>query len=82
MLRRFVLDWPAEEPWAPANEALVLHLLTDVPGVPAPRLLADDGGRRVPRSSRRSVAVVAAKAERVAGRIEQHSDVALRLIID
>lgn len=41
ILRRYVLDCIAEEPWTPSNEADVLQLLTDSP-VPAPRLLAAD----------------------------------------
>lgn len=41
VLRRFVLDWIDEEPWAPANEAAVLSLLAATP-VPAPRLIAAD----------------------------------------
>jgi aminoglycoside phosphotransferase (APT) family kinase protein len=42
VLRRYVLDWVAEEPWAPGNEATVLRLLANSPGIPAPRLLAAD----------------------------------------
>ncbi len=42
VLRRYVLDWVAEEPWIPPNEARVLRALGDAPGVPAPRLLAAD----------------------------------------
>jgi aminoglycoside phosphotransferase (APT) family kinase protein len=42
VLRRYVLDWVAEEPWVPGNEALVLRLLADSPQIPAPRLLAAD----------------------------------------
>lgn len=41
VVRRFVLDWIVEEPWAPANEAVVLGLLAGTP-VPAPRLVAVD----------------------------------------
>ncbi|GAB3749333.1 phosphotransferase family protein [Microlunatus parietis] len=41
ILRRYVLDWLAEEPWTPGNEAHVLGLLADSP-VAAPRLLAAD----------------------------------------
>lgn len=41
ILRRYVLDWLAEEPWTPSNEADVLQLLADSP-VAAPRLLAAD----------------------------------------
>ncbi|MFC7621610.1 phosphotransferase family protein [Microlunatus sp. GCM10028923] len=43
VLRRYVLDWLAEEPWTPGNEAHVLELLADSPVV-APRLLAADLG--------------------------------------
>ena len=42
VLRRYVLDWIAEEPWAPGNEALVLQHLERAKAVPAPRLLAAD----------------------------------------
>lgn len=42
VLRRYVLDWVAEEPWIPPNEARVLRALADAPRVPAPRLLAAD----------------------------------------
>lgn len=41
ILRRYVLDWLAEEPWTPGNEADVLKLLTDS-RVRAPRLLTAD----------------------------------------
>lgn len=41
ILRRYVLDWVAEEPWIPGNEARVLRLLADST-VAAPRLLAAD----------------------------------------
>ena len=41
VLRRYVLDWVAEEPEAPGNEALVLGLLAGT-AVPAPRLVAAD----------------------------------------
>jgi aminoglycoside phosphotransferase (APT) family kinase protein len=41
VVRRFVLDWIAEEPWAPMNEATVLGLLATAP-VPAPHLVAVD----------------------------------------
>lgn len=41
ILQRFVLDWISDEPWAPANEALVLGLLADTP-VPAPEMIAAD----------------------------------------
>lgn len=45
VIRRFVLDWIAEEPWTPANEAAVLTLLAGTP-VPAPGLVAvDETGR-------------------------------------
>jgi aminoglycoside phosphotransferase (APT) family kinase protein len=40
-VRRFVLDWIAEEPWAPTNEAMVLGLLARAT-VPAPHLVAVD----------------------------------------
>jgi aminoglycoside phosphotransferase (APT) family kinase protein len=42
VLRRYVLDWVINEPEIPINEALILGLLADVAGVPAPRLLAAD----------------------------------------
>jgi aminoglycoside phosphotransferase (APT) family kinase protein len=42
VLRRYVLDWVSEEPWAPGNEATVLRLLNAVPAVPSPWLLAAD----------------------------------------
>ena len=42
VLRRYVLDWVRDEPWAPGNEALALDLLDLQPGIPAPRLLAVD----------------------------------------
>ena len=43
VLRRYVLDWVAEEPWAPGNETTVLALLNaTAPAVPAPHLLAAD----------------------------------------
>ncbi len=42
VLRRYVLDWVADEPEIPGNEALVLRLLAGVDGVPAPRVLAAD----------------------------------------
>jgi aminoglycoside phosphotransferase (APT) family kinase protein len=42
VLRRYVLDWVVEEPWAPGNEATVLTLLDAAASVPAPRLLAAD----------------------------------------
>ncbi|MFW0795086.1 aminoglycoside phosphotransferase family protein [Gordonia sp. CPCC 205515] len=41
VLQRFVLDWISEEPWAPANETLVLGLLADT-AVPAPHIIAAD----------------------------------------
>lgn len=41
ILRRYVLDWVANEPWTPGNEAEVLRLLSDSP-IAAPRLLAAD----------------------------------------
>jgi aminoglycoside phosphotransferase (APT) family kinase protein len=41
VLRRYVLDWVAEEPHAPGNEVAVLQLLGHSP-VPAPRLIAAD----------------------------------------
>lgn len=41
VLRRYVLDWVAEEPDVPVNEVEVLTLLGDA-SVPAPRLLAAD----------------------------------------
>lgn len=41
ILRRYVLDWLAEEPWTPSNEAHALQRLTEHP-VAAPRLLAAD----------------------------------------
>lgn len=41
MLQRCVLDWIAEQPWAPSNEAMVLGLLADTQ-VPAPRVIAAD----------------------------------------
>lgn len=41
VVQRFVLDWIAEEPWAPPNEALVLDLLGDST-VPSPDLIAVD----------------------------------------
>lgn len=41
VIQRFVLDWIAEEPWAPGNEQLVLGLLAPTP-VPAPRVVAAD----------------------------------------
>jgi aminoglycoside phosphotransferase (APT) family kinase protein len=41
VIRRFVLDWVKEEPWAAANEAMVFELLAATP-VPAPRLVAVD----------------------------------------
>lgn len=41
ILRRYVLDWIAEEPWTPGNEADVLRLLADS-SIAAPRLLAAD----------------------------------------
>lgn len=41
VLQRFVLEWVLEEPWTPANEALVFELLADT-AVPAPRLVAVD----------------------------------------
>jgi aminoglycoside phosphotransferase (APT) family kinase protein len=47
VLRRYVLDWVEEEPWAPGNEATVLTLLEPVASVPAPRLLAADLDGRV-----------------------------------
>jgi aminoglycoside phosphotransferase (APT) family kinase protein len=42
VLRRYVLDWVQDEPWAPGNEALALRLLEPEATVPAPRLLAAD----------------------------------------
>src|SRR5262249_40933684 len=42
VLRRYVLDWVAEEPWIPPNEARVLRALASTPEIPAPRLLAAD----------------------------------------
>lgn len=47
VLRRYVLDWTASEPWIPPNEARVLRALSSVPEVPAPRLLAADPHGRV-----------------------------------
>lgn len=41
ILRRYVLDWLADEPWTPGNEVHALRLLADSPVV-APRLLAAD----------------------------------------
>lgn len=41
ILQRFVLDWIRDEPWAPANEVLVLDLLADT-SVPAPKVIAAD----------------------------------------
>ena len=41
IMRRYVLDWLAEEPWTPSNEATVLRLLNGS-AVPAPQLLAAD----------------------------------------
>ncbi|QGN32530.1 phosphotransferase family protein [Microlunatus sp. Gsoil 973] len=41
ILRRYVMDWVADEPWTPGNEAEVLRLLTGTP-IAAPRLLAAD----------------------------------------
>lgn len=41
VVRRFVLDWITDEPWAPTNEATVLRLLATAP-VPAPHLVAVD----------------------------------------
>ncbi len=41
VVQRFVLDWISEEPWVPANEALVLELLADTQ-VPTPRLVSAD----------------------------------------
>lgn len=41
ILQRFVLDWIRDEPWAPANEVLVLDLLSDT-SVPAPEVIAAD----------------------------------------
>lgn len=41
VLQRFVLDWVLEEPWTPANEAMIFELLADTP-VPAPQLVAAD----------------------------------------
>jgi len=42
VLRRYVLDWVENEPWAPSNEATILRLLTNSPTIPAPLLLAAD----------------------------------------
>jgi len=44
VLRRYVLDWVTEEPWAPGNEARILRRLAKT-AVPAPQLLASDDGR-------------------------------------
>lgn len=41
VIQRFVLDWIDEEPWAPANEAMIFGLLADT-AVPAPQLIAAD----------------------------------------
>lgn len=41
VVQRFVLDWVTEEPWAPANETLVLGLLADS-SLPVPRVIAAD----------------------------------------
>lgn len=41
ILRRYVLDWVADEPWTPGNEVEVLRLLAGT-AIPAPRLLAAD----------------------------------------
>jgi aminoglycoside phosphotransferase (APT) family kinase protein len=42
IMRRYVLEWTADEPEIPVNEALVLDLLSSSPSVLAPRLLAAD----------------------------------------
>jgi aminoglycoside phosphotransferase (APT) family kinase protein len=44
VLRRYVREWTAEEPWIPVNEARVLGLLSrpEAERVPAPHLLAAD----------------------------------------
>lgn len=43
VLRRYVLDWVIDEPWAPGNEVRILRHLAET-AVPAPRLLASDDG--------------------------------------
>jgi aminoglycoside phosphotransferase (APT) family kinase protein len=47
VLRRFVLDWVRDEPWAPRTEALALELLAGQSAIAVPRLVASDldGGR-------------------------------------
>ena len=46
VLRRYVLDWVLDEPWAPANEALVLGLLNSArSSLPVPELLAATDGQ-------------------------------------
>lgn len=62
ILRRYVLDWVAEEPWIPGNEARVLRLLTNG-SVAAPRLLAAD-----PAGSAAGVPTIAMSA--VPGRVD------------
>ncbi len=49
VLRRYVLDWVLDEPWAPGNEALVLGLISSAHStLAAPELLAADlGGEQV-----------------------------------
>jgi aminoglycoside phosphotransferase (APT) family kinase protein len=42
VLRRYVLDWVAEEPEIPVNEAFILRLLAGIEGIPAPAVLAAD----------------------------------------
>ena len=43
VLRRYVLDWVADEPHIPGNEALALRLVADnAADIPAPRLIASD----------------------------------------
>lgn len=46
VLRRYVLDWLAEEPWIPSNEVAVLQLLEESP-ILAPQLLVSDIDGRV-----------------------------------